>query len=406
MNLTPYKRVLALPGVGALILVGSAARFPVAAMNMAMLFHVTRSLHGTYLQAGAVGALLTVGAAIGSTVNGRIIDRVGLRPVLVVTAALTALFWSTASLMSFEVLTVCSFLAGLAALPVFGTVRQSLAAMVPEGHRKTAYSLDAMGVELAFIIAPAGAISIASKSPDLAMYCVAGLAAIAGVLLYRLNPPTKNADELAEMAGQKRPARRTWLRGPLIAMLIGAVGATIGLGGGEVSMVALLREHGQESQSAIVLGLWAAFSLAGGFIYGGLNREFHPLLLLVAMCVALLPLALTTTWWAMALVLIPAGMLCAPALSAMSDKVSKIVPAAVRGEAMGMHGSAITVGGAIGAPVVGAIIDEFGAQWGFLAAGGGGALLALAGFLLMASRRRTGREGEPAHVTAPALDTA
>ncbi|GLZ75309.1 MFS transporter [Actinorhabdospora filicis] len=406
MNLTPYKRVLSLPGVTALIIVGSAARFPVAAMNMAMLFHVREGLHGSYLQAGLVSALLTVGAAVGSTVNGRLIDRVGLRPVLAVTGVATAVFWTTAPLMSYPVLAACALLAGLAALPVFGTIRQALAAMVPPDQRRTAYSLDAMGVEIAFIVAPAGAIFIASANSEAALYCVAGLAAMAALMLFRLNPPTKNAEELAEMAGQARPARRTWLRGPMVAMLIAAVGATIALGGGEVSMVAMLKAHGQESQSAIVLGLWAAFSLIGGFVYGGLNREVHPLLLLLGMCVALLPLALTTTWWAMALVLIPAGMLCAPSLSAMSDKVSKLVPASVRGEAMGMHGSAITVGGAIGAPIVGAIIDHLGAPWGFVAAGGGGALLAFAGWLLITLDRTPAPAEEPARAAEPVLDTA
>ena len=396
MNLTPYKHVFALPGVKALLAVGTAARLPFAAMNMAMLLHIKGTLDKSYLQAGLVAAVLTVGAAVGSTVNGRFIDRVGLRPVLAVTTVGSAAFWTGATVMPYPVLLGVAFFAGMVSLPVFGSIRQGLAALVPADKRSTAYSLDSMGVELAFIVAPPTAILIATHNSRAALLCVAALAAVAGTLLYRLNPPTKSQAELDEMAGQERPARRTWLRGPMIAMLIGAVGATLALGGGEVSMVAMLRAHGQEAQAGIVLGLWAAFSLVGGFLYGALNRDMHPMLLLAAMCVAMLPMAVTGQWWLMAMALVPAGLLCAPSLTSMVSRVSTLVPPAVRGEAMGMHGSAITIGGAIGSPIVGAVIDHFGAPWGFVAAGGGGALIAFTGYLIMrasASRESGGDTG-------------
>ncbi|MEV0648735.1 MFS transporter [Phytomonospora sp. NPDC050363] len=399
MNLTPYKKVFALPGVTMLLLVGSAARFPVAAAGMTLLFHIRDTLGRNYLQAGLVAAALTVGAAVGSTVSGRIIDKIGLRPVMITTTITASAFWLSATLLPYEALLAVAFPAGLLSLPAFGAIRQGLAAMVPVDMRRTAYSLDSMGVEFAFIVAPAAAIFVATANSHIALIGVGCLVAVSGSLLIWLNPPTKSAAELAEMAGQARPPRSTWLRGPMVAMLIGAVAATVALAGGEVSMVALLTAHGQASQAGIVLGMWAAFSLVGGFLYGSLAREFHPMALLAAMCLGLLPIALATQWWIMAIVLIPAGLLCAPALTSMVDRVSQIVPAAVRGEAMGLHGSAITIGGAIGAPVVGAIIDRFGPGWGFVVAGGAGVLIALAGWLLMVLW--TGKNASPGEPVAP-----
>ena len=55
------------------------------------------------------------------------------------------------------------------------------------------------------------------------------------------------------------------------------------------------------------------------------------------------------------------------------------MPAQARGEAMGLYGSAMTIGMALGAPLAGAVADRAGAGWSFVAVGTVGVLLALAG---------------------------
>jgi predicted MFS family arabinose efflux permease len=55
------------------------------------------------------------------------------------------------------------------------------------------------------------------------------------------------------------------------------------------------------------------------------------------------------------------------------------VPADNRGEAMGWHGSATTLGNAAGAPITGVAIDGLGWQGGLLAVGLVGLVIALAG---------------------------
>ena len=73
-----------------------------------------------------------------------------------------------------------------------------------------------------------------------------------------------------------------------------------------------------------------------------------------------------------------------------------MVPAGARGEAMGLHGSAITTGMAIGGPMAGAVIDAMGPAWGFVVSGLAGMVLALAalpwyrGRFGTAARRRSG----------------
>jgi predicted MFS family arabinose efflux permease len=92
--------------------------------------------------------------------------------------------------------------------------------------------------------------------------------------------------------------------------------------------------------------------------------------------------------WTLAFVSILPGLLCAPVLSAASEKVADLVAEDRRGEAMGWYGSALTAGVALGAPLAGVFIDGTGPSGGFVAVGLAGVVLCLVGLLLQAMRRR------------------
>jgi MFS family permease len=141
--------------------------------------------------------------------------------------------------------------------------------------------------------------------------------------------------------------------------------------------VAALKHEGATKWVGLVIVIWCIYSLVGGFIYGGLHRSMSPLLIIGGMAALTIPLGLVNGWWWLLLALIPCGLLCAPSMAATVDAVSYLVPASARGEAMGLHGTALTCGIAIGAPASGWVIDTFGPGWGFAAAG-------LAGLLVVA----------------------
>ena len=58
MNLAPYRHVLALPGVRALLLVGVVARIPATAVAMSLTLYVANTLGRSWAQAGLVTALI------------------------------------------------------------------------------------------------------------------------------------------------------------------------------------------------------------------------------------------------------------------------------------------------------------------------------------------------------------
>jgi predicted MFS family arabinose efflux permease len=84
---------------------------------------------------------------------------------------------------------------------------------------------------------------------------------------------------------------------------------------------------------------------------------------------------------------VPAGAVCAPVITATAEAIAALVPERVRGEAMGWHGSALTAGTALGAPLAGAAIDRAGPWTGFAVVGAVGALVALLGVAAVRVRR-------------------
>jgi predicted MFS family arabinose efflux permease len=400
MIVTPYRATLALPGIRSLLLVVTLARIPITAATVVLTLRVTLDLRLGYGAAGLVSSAFTVGAAVGAPVLGRITDRRGLRPVLVLTTIAEGSFWATAQTAPYLVLVGAALLGGFLALPVFSLARQSIAALAPESHRRPAFALDSMSTELSFMAGPAlGVLVATAASPRVAMLSIGGGVVLSGIALLVLDPPIRAADE-APAAATERAPRRTWLNGRLLAVLAVSVATTLVLGGTDVAIVASLRASGELRWTGLVLGLWAGISLVGGFAYGAARRPFSPVLLVGAMAAGTVPVGLAGGhWWLLALVMVPAGVLCAPSITATADTVSRLAPAAVRGEAMGLHNSALTAGVALGAPLAGAVMDATSAVWGFVAAGGIGGLIVLAVLPFVRRHRRTARP-EAAATTA------
>ncbi|MFD0559653.1 putative MFS family arabinose efflux permease [Stackebrandtia endophytica] len=377
ISLTPYREVLATPGVKMLLLGGLLARVPYAAMGLSLTLYIRFGLDLGYFEAGVAGALFVIGSAIGSTMHGRIADRYGIRLVLALATVSMGAFWLSVGTMSYPVLLAVALPAGVLNLPVFVVVRQPLAALIPERNRRTAYALDSTLVEITFMIGPAAATSMAAMvAPTVIPLAIGIWAPLAGAFLWWLNPRTRAPGE--ESSPHDRPTRRSWMTGPMLAMFLVGVGATVALGGTDMAVISLLEYSGQLQYAWIVLAVWAFYSMVGGFLLGASRRELSPVWLVAILGATTVPLGLTGQWWLLALALIPSGLVCAPTIATSVDKVSRLAPAAARGEAMGMHGSAVTLGIAVGGPLTGWVVDNIGVQWGFAAAGAGAVLAAVA----------------------------
>jgi predicted MFS family arabinose efflux permease len=320
---------------------------------------------------------------------------VGARPVLLVTTAAQGAFWLTAPNLGFEALVGLGFVAGVLGVPIFGLMRQYVAAMVPAEQHRTAFALDSMAVEVSYMLGPALAVAaVTTLGSDVAMMAVAVGMVGAGTALIVLNRPTVSAEE--QGAAAVAVQRRQWLTPGMVMVLAVTAAVTFVLSATELSVVAVLGERDATAWTGVVIGVWCAYSLVGGFVFGAVRQTPSTLLLVGGLAAFTVPLALVGGgWWWLLVALVPAGLLCAPSLASTVDTVSGLVPPRARGEAMGLHGSALTVGIATGAPAAGAVIDSVGPGWGFVLAGGVGVLVVLAAVPLWPRRR-------PATAPAPA----
>jgi sugar phosphate permease len=75
-------------------------------------------------------------------------------------------------------------------------------------------------------------------------------------------------------------------------------------------------------------------------------------------------------------------------MSATVAAIQGRVPAGARGEAMGLHGTALLIGGAVAGPAAGAVVDAHGPVWAFAAAGALGLVLVLIAFPFWRDARR------------------
>nr|WP_231700856.1 MULTISPECIES: MFS transporter [unclassified Arthrobacter] len=404
-----------------LLLVGMVARFPHSAAGVLLTLHVVNTMDKGYAAAGAVAAVVTIGIAVGAPWRGRRVDTVGLRRALIPSVIAEATIWSIAPHASFEWLLVLALIGGVFTLPVFSVVRQSLGVLATGEQRRTAFALDSIATELVFMVGPALGAVIATQISSVVGLTAVGLsAAVSGLLLIWFNPPTRTAEpkdavtavdeqeaaasaviNVAPANVQDAPMELTgaglpggpqnlltrlgrglagnfgWLTASVAVVFAVAVGAGLLLSSTDVGIVALVEAGGNPSEVGIVFVAWCAASAVGGVVYGAMNKRISPMVLLLAMAVLTMPMGLATGTLSLALLSIPAGLLCAPVLSSASERVADLVSEDRRGEAMGWYGSAMTAGTALGAPVAGLAIDVIGPWAGFLMAGGAAGVLVL-----------------------------
>jgi len=319
---------------------------------------------------------------------GRVVDRYGLRTMLIIVTLGEVTFWLTARLLPYALLLVIAFVGGVLQLPAMSIGRQVIAALVPMDLRRTAYSMDSISTELSYMVGPAAAVFFATQfSTTTAMAAMAcGIAAV-GLALFVINPAVRSQAELAD-ADSERPPRRTWLTPRLVGVLAVGVGAVFVLAGTEVSIVAMLRTHGELGWTGLVVVIWSAVSAFGGLIYGARKRSTNQVTLMVVLGALTIPVGLAGGhWWVLALAIAPAAAVCAPTIAATGEQVSRLAPVAVRGEATGLQSSAFTMGAAIGAPLAGFVMDHSAPGWGFAVAGLGGLLIAGTAAVLILRRQ-------------------
>ena len=188
--------------------------------------------------------------------------------------------------------TALAFATGLSVPPVGPTLRALLPGLVGRERLDTAFALDALQVELAFVLGPLLAAALAAAiSPEFG-YLTGVVLQAAGALGGRRQP------RVAALAPGRRTSRaaaapaRSRCRGCACCSCRSRSSA-VSLGVLEIGIPAFAEEHGTRDDSGWLFALWGAGSLAGGLWYGA--REWraplHVRFLAVTAAMAVVPRA-------------------------------------------------------------------------------------------------------------------
>jgi len=393
--LTPYRRVLAVPGALAFSLTGLVARLPISMVSLGIVILVSSST-GSYALAGGVAAAYLVGNALFAVLQGRMADRLGQSRVLpwtilVFTVALSLLMWSVEAGWASPLPQVFAAMGGAAQPQIGSCIRARWSHNLPDkAQLQTAFALEAVVDEAVFVLGPILVTALATM-----IHPAAGLgAAVASGLLGTMALSAQRSTQPPAHRGTGRHGARVpmgWaVLGPLV---ISGVGMGMYFGGVEVATVAFAEELGAKAVAGPLLGALALGSLLAGFVSGMVQwrttnaTRFRRGMLVLA--VSAVPLPFVGGFGFLGVVLFVSGFAIAPTLIAIVAWIEETVPARRLTEGISIVTTGIGVGLAPGAAAVGAVIDRHGASvsyWVPVLAAWVGALVALATLLLPGAR--------------------
>jgi MFS family permease len=382
-TLADYRTALTAPGSRRAVLASVLARLPIAMIGISALLYVQRET-GSFATAGLVSASSLAGVSVGAVIQGRLIDRFGpTRPLLVTALVLTLSMTMLALAIEAHAATIV--LVALAALtglsePMVGSASRALwTRLLPAGSaRNAAFSYEAISMEMFFILGP-GIAGLLVTAPWPGTGMVAGTAAmVIGATLFALSPavrawgpaPRTKKPLLGALAG---PGMRT--------LALAALGFGMVIGFVEVAVPAAATESGHASLSGLLLSAWSLSSVAFGVAYSlhpwprRLGLRLPVLLGGFGALVALL--ALPSSLWALAILMLLAGAMITPQSTTHSAAIELVAPRGTAAEAFGWVLTAVTLGLAAGQSVSGYLVEHAGTSAAFLAAGVAGVVMAV-----------------------------
>jgi predicted MFS family arabinose efflux permease len=377
-----YAQLLRTPGVRGPLLASTLGRLPIGAAALAVIFLV-RSETGSFASAGAANAAMGLGVAVGLPLLARVVDRVGQTSVLVLSAAANAAALAALVIVadggaSLGALCALAALGGVT-LPPLGLCMRALWRPLVGGDEtlQTAYALDAVIIEVAFVAGPLLAAGLTVAVAPSAAVIACAVLSFGGSWAFALTPASR----------RWRPvdARRHWA-GPLLSrglwVLIGT-SLCFGFAQGtlELTLTAFGSAHGSQAIAGPMIAVQSAASLVGGLVYGARPRtapaEQRYARLSVLLAVGFAPLALADSVGVLAVLMIMPGLALAAVTSVEYLIVDRVVPEGTSTEAFGWMITAALVGVSLGAAAGGAAVNGGHIRAGFLVAFAGVALAAL-----------------------------
>lgn len=389
-----YVEFVRQPDVGRLLVVALLSRMPIGMVGFSMLMFLRDAL-GDFALAGSAVGITFISMAAAAPIQGRLIDRVGPRPLLLVTGlvqplALLGILESATHRLGFPVLAACAAAAGAFASPITTVTRTIWRYRFDrEEDRRTAFALDSVTIELNFTLGPALIGAVLAAWGATAGFAVAIGAVVAASIIYLSSGSLRHFKRVVSterhLLGPLTDAR-LWL------VFAATFGLTLCFGLIEVGYPAFATSIALPALSGVLLAINSLGSAAGGTLYGGMHfrapveRQFAATMALMS-----IPLFLHAAFLQPAIfgvVAFFAGALIAPSITAQSVLVSRLAPAKYATEAFTWSSTFIVSGLGGGIAMGGWLVEHAGLRTAFATGG----LLAAAMSLLILTRLKPGSD--------------
>ena len=381
--LRPYREIFEIPGAWRFSAAAVIGRMPMSMFGLGTVLLISAAT-GKYGVAGTVSAAGSFGYAFTSPRIARLVDARGQRrvllPLLSVFTVATAMLIAAVEL---HLPTWAFFAPGAiagATMPSLGTMVRARWSVLLAGSPRlhAAFSFESVADELCFVIGPAAVTLLATEVFPASGVGAAALLCVLGTLWFAAQrgtepvilPPDRPAGPPRRHGRPGRSARVRGAAAPGLAvlapvyLLLGAMFVSI-----DLSTVAFAQHFGHKPLAGFILGTYAFGSATGGLWYGArqwraaVEKRF-------ALTLTLTVLGVATFWAQPNLVTLTCGIyLCgltiAPTLIAGFSLLEAQAMPGRRTEAMSWLSSGIAVGVALGASVVGFVIDAHGPRLGY-----------------------------------------
>lgn len=372
--LSPYLRVLALPGTAWFSGAGFVARLPIAMLSLGIVLLVEHET-GSYGLAGSVSGAFLLANAAPAILHGRLVDAWGQARVLPVAVTCFAVFlglmtWSVLESGPVVLTHALSALAG-AFLPQVGSSVRARWSHVLSGSAdvNTAYAWESVVDEIIFVVGPTLVTFLATAFDPVLGLTVAVVAGVGGTYALAAQRSTQPPAHRSHAAYGARPPMPWGLVGALTVVCV-ALGTVFGAA--EVATVAFAEEQGRQSVAGLLLASFSLGSLLAGFVAGAVDWRISPVtrvrIGLVVLTLTLAPLTLASSLLALAPLMFLAGLAIAPTLIAALTAVEGAVPSSRLTEGMAVLHTGMGIGLAPGATLAGILADSRGASSSYLVA--------------------------------------
>jgi predicted MFS family arabinose efflux permease len=378
-----YKRVLGAPGVRQPLTGVVVGRLAIAAEPLSTVLLV-RGSTGSFAAAGLVMACYSIAAAISLPIQGRIIDRIGqTRVIATATVINTAGFGALIALAhtggSVGAMAGVATVAGLGTLPTGSTMRTLWSRLVPEPElRQAAFALDAVAIDVAFIVGPliaAVVIAVASPTASLSTCMVLTLIGSAVFATSRASRSWRGVPAHHRQVGPLRSAS-------VLVLMGAAFGVGVAVGAAELAITAFASHHGAAELGGALIAVQASASTVGGLWFGARVWRSPPGQRLwsvsLAFAATMLPLVAVPSLAAAFPLMALSGVALAPTISVIYLLLDSLAPTGTEAEATGWILTAIVGGAALGNAAAGVAVTEASPHAGLAVAAAGGALTLLA----------------------------